>query len=100
MGAVIGDAPGPGMPVPILEVTAGGLADGKLFRGHHIFAINGQSAKGMSKRDAHTAIKECYVVKFTVSAVASITGDEINYGGIQFLQGRATNHHQTGDMYN
>ena len=58
------------MPVPILEVTAGGLADGKLFRGHHIFAINGQSAKGMSKRDAHKAIKECYVVKFTVSAVA------------------------------
>jgi hypothetical protein len=71
IGAVIGDAPGPGMPVPILEVTKGGQAEGKLHIGHHIFAINGQSAKGMTKREAHKAIKLSAVVEFTFAAVTS-----------------------------
>jgi hypothetical protein len=71
IGAVIGDAPGPGMPVPILEVTKGGQAEGKLHRGHHIFAINGQSVKGMSKREAHKTIKLSPVVEFTCAAVTS-----------------------------
>ncbi len=68
LGVMFGNAPGPGMPVPIISVDPTGPANGLLLPQHHVFAINGVNVQGMSAADAMSSVGLTGAATLTVAA--------------------------------
>jgi C-terminal processing protease CtpA/Prc len=68
VGVRLGNAAGPGEPLPIVSVEATGQAHGKLVPGDTVLAINGNVVLGMTMKEAAKYVLASDLVELTLGA--------------------------------